>query len=279
MDRRDAVSETARRRAIFKVGLYVVLVFAFSSVFWYLIAAAGDLEPALVVGLMWSPAVAGLITQMVFERSLRGMGWPPGPLRYLLFALLIPLLYCLVIYLPVWFIGPGSILGDGVAFMLVGAALLALPQSIFLGLGEELGWRGVLVPGLYRCTTFTRTALLSGLIWGVWHYPLILVGLYTSGTQTSYALLCFTVSIVGIATMLAWLRLRSGSFWPAVLYHGSHNLLIQGVFDPLTVPAGATLYITTEFGLGLAVVSALLGYLFWRRRGDLQEQKGNDAVG
>lgn len=79
----------------------------------------------------------------------------------------------------------------------------------------------------------------------------------------------FSIAAVGVAVMLAWLRLRSGSIWPSVFYHGIHNTLIQGVFDESTGAKDLTLYITTEFGMGLALAGAILGYLFWRRRGDL----------
>jgi uncharacterized protein len=77
------------------------------------------------------------------------------------------------------------------------------------------------------------------------------------------------VSVTSMAVMMAWLRLRSDSLWPAAFYHGSHNLLIQSVFDGSTIDTGRTRWITTEFGIGLTVVCLVIGIWFWRRRGDL----------
>lgn len=71
------------------------------------------------------------------------------------------------------------------------------------------------------------------------------------------------------AAVFAWLRLRSGSLWPTVLLHASHNLFVQMVFTPLTIDTGYTAYVIDEFGIGLALALALLGYLFWRQRGAL----------
>ena len=61
--------------------------------------------------------------------------------------------------------------------------------------------------------------------------------------------------------MLPWLRLLSGSIWPSVLYHAIRNALIQRVFDESTIARDDSLTLTTEFGLGLALVAVVLGYL------------------
>jgi uncharacterized protein len=55
--------------------------------------------------------------------------------------------------------------------------------GIFLALGEEIGWRGLLVPQLARLTTFTKTALLSGGIQAVWHWPFVLFAGFSSAAD------------------------------------------------------------------------------------------------
>ena len=72
-----------------------------------------------------------------------------------------------------------------------------------------------------------------------------------------------------MAVSVAWLRLRSGSVWTAALYHGAHNLTIQGIFDQSTTDTGWTKWITTEFGIGLTFATVAMGIYFWRRRGEL----------
>lgn len=75
-----------------------------------------------------------------------------------------------------------------------------------------------------------------------------------------------------MSVMLAWLRLRSNSLWTAVLFHGVHNVAVQGIFDGSTIDTGATRWITTEFGFGLAGVSVLIAIYFWSRRAELTSE-------
>jgi membrane protease YdiL (CAAX protease family) len=96
--------------------------------------------------------------------------------------------------------------------------------------------------------------------------PLIIFADYNAGTATWYALLCFAFMVVAMSFPMAWLRLRSGSVWPAVIIHASHNLFVQGFFDQVTVNTGPTLWLTTEFGAALAVTIGLTAWLFWRVR-------------
>jgi membrane protease YdiL (CAAX protease family) len=77
-------------------------------------------------------------------------------------------------------------------------------------------------------------ALISGVIWSVWHYPILFFADYNASTPAWYGAACFTVMVVGLSFAFAWMRLKSGSLWTAVLLHASHNLFIQRVFDPLT---------------------------------------------
>jgi membrane protease YdiL (CAAX protease family) len=258
-------NQEKQKRARSKVILYVILVAIFSSVFYYLIIASQSLE-TWVLPLMWSPAVAGLIALLVYDRSIRGVGWRPGKVKYLVAGAAIPLIYWLVIYAVIWIFGWGEFVGFSDFTSLFKLAISGILISIFLALGEEIGWRGVLVPNLSKFTTFTLTAVISGAIWGLWHYPLIVTRLYAANTNIIYQLLCFSVGIIGVATMLAWFRLRSGSVWPAVLFHAVHNTLIDSVFQNATFDTDITPYIGTEFGIGLALTGIVLFLIFWTRR-------------
>ena len=136
-------------------------------------------------------------------------------------------------------------------------------------LGEELGWRGLLVPELAKITTFSKTALLTGLIWAVWHYPAIIFADYHGVAPRWFDLLSITTSILGMSIFTAWLRLKSGSIWPAVLWHGGHNLFIQQIFLDMTVDTGLTEYFVDDFGIGVLLATVVLGYIFWRKRSEL----------
>jgi membrane protease YdiL (CAAX protease family) len=278
------------------VRLYLLLTFAISSVFYFLIIHAGRLGAGrglYVMGLMWSPGLAGLICRYRYDGSLSNHGWMWGKWRYQLWSFLTPIAYATAVYVVVWITGLGGFydgkflgaqsadfgwggLPSGLQLVLYVAfvGILGMPQSCSSALGEELGWRGFLVPELAKVTTFTRTALISGLVWSLWHYPILLFADYNAGTSPAYALACFTVMVVGISFAFAWLRLKSGSVWTGMVMHASHNLWVQNIFDPLTVDTGRTKWVIGEFGIGLAIAGAITGFLFWRRRGELP---GGDA--
>jgi membrane protease YdiL (CAAX protease family) len=99
---------------------------------------------------------------------------------------------------------------------------------------------------------------ISGCIWAFWHYPALLLADYNSGTPKPYALTCFTAMVIAMAFVMGWLRLRSGSLWPCALLHASHNLFVQAVLDRMTRPETKALYVTTEFGFGMAITIAIV---------------------
>ena len=137
-------------------------------------------------------------------------------------------------------------------------------------LGEEVGWRGLLVPELARLVSPERVALIGGLVWAAWHLPAVWFADYgTSGAPRWFGTICFTALAVGVSFLCTWLRLRSGSVWPAVLLHASHNVIIQAVLTPLTADTGPTPYLIDEFGLvTVAMVWVAVAFL-WRRDRDL----------
>ena len=85
-----------------------------------------------------------------------------------------------------------------------------LPNCVAV-LGEEIGWQGLLVTELAKVTTFAKTSFISGVIWAIWHCPLILFSDYRYTTPRWHAVICFTILVVGISFAFAWLRLKSGS--------------------------------------------------------------------
>ena len=271
-----------------RVIFFLLLTAAISSIFYYLIIHTGRLGAGrglYVTGLMWSPGVAGLITRYRYEKSLRNHGWGWGTTRIQLVSYLTPIAYAGAVYIVVWATGLGGFYNESflnsqsaefgwsgfpaglrlVSYVLL-VGTLGMPRSCATALGEELGWRGFLVPELAKVTSFTKVALISGIIWSIWHYPILLFADYNAGTPTWYGLTCFTIMVVGISFPFAWLRLKSGSTWTGMLLHASHNLWIQSIFDPLTTDTGKTKFVIGEFGVGLAIAAAITAYMFWHRR-------------
>jgi CAAX protease family protein len=261
-----------------KILTYLLLAFGLSSVFyWLILGANGKSGELLVFGLMWCPGVAALATRLAYQRNLRGMGWGWGRARYQVLSYLLPPAGALLVYGIVWLTGFGGFSAAALTTkrplavaLLLQATVGFLVNAVF-ALGEEIGWRGLLVPELAKVTGFTGTAVVSGGIWIAYHYPLILFGDYHSTAPRWWSLLFFTLGIWAASFGFAWVRLRSGSLWTAVILHASHNLFIQQVFDRLTVDRGRTQYVTTEFGLGMALFYLVVAYVCWRRRGELSQ--------
>jgi membrane protease YdiL (CAAX protease family) len=148
-----------------------------------------------------------------------------------------------------------------------------MARSFVYTLGEEIGWRGFLVPELARHMSFTLTALVSGVIWAVWHYPIIIFAGYNGGTSPWFGVTCFTVMVVGISFPFAWMRLKTGSLWTGAMLHASHNLFIQLFFDKITSDTGLTRFVIGEFGAGLAIVSIFVAGYFWTRRSEVERKE------
>ncbi|HKD20021.1 MAG TPA: CPBP family intramembrane glutamic endopeptidase [Thermoanaerobaculia bacterium] len=266
-----------------RVGTYLVLTFAFSSYFYFRIIHAGTMRGGgglWVAALMWCPAAAAIAASMLTQRRLSAIGWR-WSWRYVGLAYAIPLAYASVAYGATWALGLGRVPNPAFLAAIAGKLHLASPGANVAGylalqatvgmvfssltaLGEEIGWRGFLVPELARAMPLAGVAVVSGVVWASWHVPVLLFADYHGATPSWYSLLCFSVLVLGASFVLAWLRLRSGSVWPAVIFHASHNLWIQTVFDPFTADTGRTAWIIGEFGAALALTGAVAGWLAWR---------------
>lgn len=112
-------------------------------------------------------------------------------------------------------------LGVLVAIQLV-TAVIASPINALAAVGEEIGWRGWLLPRLMPLGT-VPAIVISGVVWGAWHAPLLLLGYNYAGASGWLAIACMCGMCVAIGAILSWLRLRSQSVWPAAIGHGAIN--------------------------------------------------------
>jgi membrane protease YdiL (CAAX protease family) len=279
--------------------LYLFLTLVFSSVFYGLIIWSGHIGSGggmFAQGLMWCPALAVLVSCYVVGRRFRSLAWrwPEG--KYIALAYFAPLAYAALAYGAVWALRLGGWNSGFVSQVAQSFGLRGMPAwgslalciafsatvgvigSLSTALGEEIGWRGFLVPELAKQMSFAKVSLLSGVIWAAWHSPILLFADYNPGTNRWYALGCFTVMTVSMSTMVAWLTLKSGSLWTAALFHASHNLFVQGIFDSLMRDTGRTLWYTTEFGAALAVSSVAFAVYFWTRRGEVEQPAGAPSL-
>lgn len=119
---------------------------------------------------------------------------------------------------------PGGVTGF-VALQVAQAILLAPFINVLFTFGEEFGWRGYLLPKLLPLGE--RQAVITvGVIWGVWHWPIIAMG-YNYGSNYPGApwlgLLAMVWFTVTTGVFLGWVTLRGGSVWPAAIGHAAIN--------------------------------------------------------
>lgn len=280
-----------------KILVFVALTFALSTPFYVLSILSISISKYMFL-FLWCPGIAGMVTQLIFERSLRGMGWTLRPLKYQLASYLTPLAYVLLAYLLLWVSGlwpwpfplssfylpnidPPRIDTDFsilisililLAYFLRVATVVVL-TSMLTALGEEIGWRGLLVPELAKITSYSKTSLISGFIWALYHMPILLFACYHSaGSPVWYSLICFTIMAIAICFAFTWLRVKSGSLWTAVILHAAHNAFVQAFFKPMTTYRtymNYKAYFIDELGLFLVLAMVIAGVVFWLKRGAL----------
>jgi membrane protease YdiL (CAAX protease family) len=144
------------------------------------------------------------------------------------------------------------------------AALMAI-QVVFLGAilglpaywGEEYGWRGYLLPKLLGLGK-ARAIILHGVIWGLWHAPVIAMGYNYPGHPVA-GIIGMTVFCVLMGAVFAWLYYASGSIFVPCLTHGVLN---QGATYLFMFVSGHHALLGGPLGLiGLVVLAALVGLL------------------
>jgi membrane protease YdiL (CAAX protease family) len=199
-----AIDHTRREVSPWRaVGLFLLLTAFLSGIFWALINATQAPNPGYIWLLMWMPGVGALLSCRILGRPLRSLGWTWN-WHWVLIGYLIPVAYCLVASLGTWIAGIGGfpntdfvhqaagLFGlDGapdwviIAMFVVLQGTTGMISGVGAALGEEIGWRGFLVPELAKALPFTGVAMVSGLIWASWHYPITSVVCTTCGCSRS----------------------------------------------------------------------------------------------
>lgn len=125
-------------------------------------------------------------------------------------------------YLGLWPLYPvGRVLGvTGLAVYLLIIIVNTAATAAF-AFGEEVGWRGWLLTSLRPLGTWPALVII-GVVWGLWHAPLILLG-YNFARPNLAGLALMVGGCIALSILFGWLRLRTGSLWPAVFAHAALN--------------------------------------------------------
>ncbi|WP_404435653.1 CPBP family intramembrane metalloprotease [Microbacterium aerolatum] len=272
---------------------------------------ASPLFGVLVPVMMFTPTIAAIIVMLALRpvpkgQRLRFLGmWPLRPAKRVVWMTIIGLFAPFVLVVASVFVAAlcgwvqldlvnfsgfaqtlAATMPEGTpmppAIIVIVSQLVMIPfaaatVNAVVAFGEELGWRGFLVPALRPLGTWP-SLLISGAIWGLWHAPIILLG-YNFARYDITGVLLMTAGCIAWGVLLGWLRLRSASVWPAVFAHGMMNACAALV--GLVYAAGTTFDMALAGPLGVAgwivcavvvVVLALTGQ--FRRQPELDGAPG-----
>jgi len=262
--------------------IFLILEAIIVSIFSVLIILDGrglsqNIPYALV--LMLSPAILAIAVSFAVHKNIKYFGWGLGKLKYLAMAYAIPILYITIPYFIA--IAAGWVLLDPQATSTLGAVevlqffLVNILILCVLVMGEEIGWRGFLLPQLCKLTSFAHASTLVGVVWVAVHLPIFIFADYNAGDSPLwFRLICFTILALSVNIVINWLRIKSGSLWTAVLLHATHNSFLQDI-SPLFQETKWSAYILSEAGLALTLSGLIIGFIFWRKRNELENYATN----
>jgi len=267
-----ALADPDRRRVVTFVAVALGIAALTGGVLYATggLASSPEIAPGITLSAillptvyMFSPAVANVATRLLTDEgwtdlrlrpNLRG-NWRPYVAAWLGTSVLVGAGMGLYVALEsAGLVPPPS--GDQPALGLVGIVFtLTLGPVIntLVAFGEEFGWRAYLLQKLEQLGV-RRALLAHGVIWGVWHWPVIAMG-YNYGLDYPAApwagLAMMTVATVAIGTVIGAIALRADSVWPAALAHGTLNAV------------GSAAVLVSGVGIVAAAPVALVGVVPW----------------
>lgn len=281
---KEIFTKSVERRAIQGLAIYFAILIPFSALFETLMIR-GNL--AWVWALMWTPAAASMIARLALREGIADVSFSIGKRKIgkaILLALLFPLVIGLVSYGIAWMIGvvpfhpkpielispyvPSSTSPFVILLLnLIVAITVVTLFSIRTAAGEEIGWRGYMLTRLIDAR-IPMPILTSGLIWGIWHVPLILGGVYLEGPHPIIAAFLWVILATAFSFLFARLRLESGSVWPAIVLHASWNSIIQVALDPASTSPSSALWVG-ESGILVTLTTVIAAAIYswnWKIR-------------
>jgi len=232
-----------------KTYIFLLLTFAWSWTLWIIglnhlseginQESIGKFIIFFFVGV-YGPTLSGIVTTLIFDRFsgvinlIKKLILWKIPIKNYLYIILLPLAFVIVgiqLY--------GLLIGEIGSFDKM--AFLSIPTILWAGLyagplGEELGWRGFLLPELQQRFSNFKSAIIIGIVWFIWHLPLFWApfGTLVSGSPiTLLTVLTYFIMLLCLSIIITWLVINSkGSILIAILFHLSINAGIALLFYP-----------------------------------------------
>lgn len=281
-----------------KIGIFLGLTFAFTWIMTFTLMSAGGYSNTYAGGVlllcMLAPGISVIITTLVTKEKFKDVWFKPnfkGNIKYYILSWLSPVILIAFGALVYYLVFPShfdsnmteavnifkeqlAALGevvptDGqIRVMLLTQIALSLVLAPILNfvtcLGEEIGWRGYLLPNLCKKYTPIISTLITGVIWGIWHAPMIAMGHnYGLGYKTAPfgGILAMILFCVFVGSLFSYLTLKTKSALPATIGHAMLNgfasigtlFLATRNFNPFIGPIPVGII----GGMGFIIVGAL----------------------
>jgi uncharacterized protein len=145
--------------------------------------------------------------------------------------------------------------------------VVSLAFMTVLFLGEEIGWRGYLLPRIQQLTSRRRAALVTGFIHGMFHLPLILIATTYDAHGARWIVAPMVVATITMGGVFyAYLWDMTGTVWPVAMAHASVNFMFGlGASAVVASSQDDLAYVAGESGLATFAVVAVAGSLFLAR--------------
>ena len=255
------------------VAVFLLIAFGIAWINWEVVLRSGialdnPLFKILAMPGAFAPAIAAFIVRKWVTRegfADAGLKIDVSQWPYYLVGWLFPLaaVGCIVALAPLFGLGkPDFTLVRGLKHLMptgVPDALLAHPWILVLGLpinalfatpilfGEEFGWRSYLQLRLFPAQP-VLSAVVTGAIWGIWHYPVNLRG-YNYPDHRLLGLVVFPVATILMSIIFGWLRIRSESVWCSSLAHAATNAMGGTLFLLLLGGSGGNFIFVSYAGI------------------------------
>lgn len=267
---------TTETKIIFTFFLLYVVLFIFENYFQPIMGTVSlplvALQPTTITNIPFIPmmvAIVGILTVIILnlkkkwrenlESSKLTIGEKLG--NYLIIPLILSLVI-IVTFLLNYISGLGVPTKEFNLKMFFNTLIPSLILSFFVlwpnYFGEEYGWRAYLQGRLFPLLGGYKGVLLLGVIWGLWHVPLILVGaIYPGQPLLGIVLMVLNTIVMGI--ILSYAVLKTGSIWIAVILHMIADTIYPTAgFFIATSNNPIFSFGTGIYGLGLLAVFSLI---------------------
>jgi len=263
-----------------KATLFTVIVMINASIFGLVMKLPGEMY-------MFAPAIAVLLLMLITGDLFKRKGWAELGLhklglKYWGFAVIVPIVVLIAAYALLWatpfasFCMPEGVTTGMLLFIPVKLLLTTVIYTVTSSLGEEIGWRGYLLPKLAGLG-WAKALLLVGVIHGVFHFPIMLAGNYHSAGNPWIVVPMFVMSTIFISVIFGATRILTGSVWPAAILHAVHNIFWAALGEFTSVTSDAAEYIGGESGIVVLVLYGFIAFLMLKklRRQQAVPQRAN----